>query len=249
MSDPTDIDPPADDPRALAGELALRVLPPEEERAARAREVAEPAFAAEVDAWNEHLAGFADGIAPVEPSAAVWPRVEAGIAPDLATSAANDNGRTAFWRAWAIGSTGLLAASLAAVALLIVRPESAPVVQAPPAAVGVTRVATLAPPAGGAPVIALAYDTATGNLFVIPTGPMNANGVPHLWLVKPNNGGVQLIGAIDGSTATRHTLTSVLADTAGQAVAVAISIEPPGHTPADDKPDGPVVASGALTQL
>ncbi len=236
-------DPTSDDPKALAGELALRVLPQDEEARARAREASDPAFAAEVEAWNEHLAAFADEIRPVQPSPAVWPRVEAGIAP-----AANDN-RAGFWRSWAVGSTGLLAASLVAVAVLVARPAPAPIVQAPPPVVGVTRVATLASPDGGPPVIALAYDTATGNLFVIPTGPMNAAGVPHLWLVKPDGAGVQLIGAIDGSTATKQTLGSVLADAAGQATAVAISIEAPGHTPAADKPDGPVVASGALTAL
>lgn len=237
-------DPTAEDDRALAGELSLRILPEAEERAARAREASDPAFAAEVEAWNEHLAAFADEIRPVEPSPAVWPRVETAIAP-----AANDNARVGFWRAWAVGSTGLLAASLVAVAVLVARPAPTPIVQAPPAVAGVTRVATLAAPDGGPAMIALAYDTATGNLFVIPTGPMDADGVPHLWLVKANEAGVQLIGAIDGSTASRHSLDSVLADAAGQAVAVAISIEAPGHTPAADKPDGPVVASGALTPL
>lgn len=236
-------DPTAEDDRALAGELSLRILPEAEERAARAREASDPAFAAEVEVWNEHLAAFADEIRPVEPSPTVWPRVETAISP------ANDNARVGFWRAWAVGSTGLLAASLVAVAVLVARPAPTPVVAPPPAVAGVTRVATLAAPEGGPAVIALAYDTATGNLFIIPTGRMDADGVPHLWLVKPDEAGVQLIGAIDGSAASKHSLNAVLADAAGEAVAVAISIEAPGHTPAADKPDGPVVASGALTPL
>lgn len=237
-------DPINDDDKALAGELSLRVLPDAEERAARAREASDPAFAAEVEAWNEHLAAFAEEIRPVEPSPTVWPRVETAISP-----VANDNNRVGFWRAWAVGSTGLLAASLVAVAVLVARPAPTPIVPSPTVAAGVTRVATLAAPEGGPAMVALAYDTATGNLFIIPTGPMDADGVPHLWLVKPNEAGVQLIGAVDGSVASKHSLNSVLADAAGQAVAVAISIEAPGHTPAADKPDGPVVASGALTPL
>ena len=58
-------DSPSDpaEPVALAGELALRVLSPAEEAQARARAVADPAFAAEVDAWNEDLAGLAEEIA------------------------------------------------------------------------------------------------------------------------------------------------------------------------------------------
>ena len=241
MTDPI---PPEDEDRALAGELALRVLPEADERAARARAASDPAFAAEVETWNEHLAGFIADIPSVQPSARVWPRVEAAIAP----TAANDN-RAGFWKMWALGSTGLLAASLAAVAILIARPTPAPVIQ-PAAPAGVTRVATLAMTDGGTPVVALAYDTATGRLFIAPMGRMPADAaVPHLWLVKPDDAGVQLIGAIDGSTASQHQLDAVLASTAGQAVAVAISMEAPGHTPAADKPDGPVVAAGELTAL
>ena len=117
MTDPTDTD-GMDENEALAGELALRVLSPGEEAAARAREAADPAFAVEVETWNERLAGMADEIAPVTPSPYVWPRVEAGLPP----VAANDNRRLAFWRTWAMGSTGLLAASLVAVVVLLAQP-------------------------------------------------------------------------------------------------------------------------------
>ena len=244
MTDPTSDDPGPDDARALAGELVLRVLPQNEERQARVREASDPAFAAEVEVWNEHLAAFADDIGPVQPSSGVWPRIEAGIMP-----VANDNNRTGFWRAWAIGSTGLLAASLVAVALLVARPAPAPIVQTTPEG-GVTRVATISMTDGGAPVVTLAYDTLTGTLFIAPTTAMQSGtAVPHLWLVKPDEGGVQLVGAIDGSAASRHQLTDGLANEAGQAVAVAISLEPVGTTPAADAPGGPVVATGDLQAL
>ena len=242
MTDPTDID-GMDDDLALAGELALRVLSPAEEAAARAREAADPAFAAHVDAWNERLGGLADGIAPVEPSPWVWPRVEAGLAPP---AAANDNS-IVFWRRWAIGSTGLLAASVAAVIVLLAQPAPAPVATptAPPA---VIRVATLTLESGAA-AMTLAYDSATGELYLAPTTEMAGDTrVPHLWLVMPE-GGVQLVGAIDGSTTSRHSLGQALFGPAGQANAVAVSMEAPGHTPAPNKPDGPVVASGELQRL
>ncbi len=240
MTDPTDM--PLDDDQALAGELALRVLSPAEEAAARAREAAEPAFAAHVAAWNDQLAGLADDIAPVQPSPWVWPRVEAGLAPP---AAANDNG-VVFWRRWAIGSTGLLAASLAAVAMLMAQPAPAPV--APAAPVAVTRVATLTLE-NGAAAMTLAYDPGTGELYLAPTEAMAGDArVPHLWLVMPE-GGVQLVGAIDGAATSRHSLGRALSGPAGQANAVAVSMEAPGHTPAPNKPDGPVVASGELQRL
>lgn len=245
MTDPTDSG-GMDENQALAGELALRVLSPAEEAAARAREAAEPAFAAHVEAWNERLAGLADGVAPVAPSPWVWPRIEAGLE---APSAANDNGRIVFWRRWAIGSTGLLAASLAAVVVLLAQPGRGPAPTAPSAPPpAVTRVATLTLE-NGAAAMTLAYDPATGELYLAPTSEMAKDArVPHLWLVMPQ-GGVQLVGAIDGSATSRHNLGQALSGAAGQANAVAVSMEAPGHTPAPNRPDGPVVASGELQRL
>lgn len=229
---------------ALAGELALRVLSPEEEAAARQREATDPAFSADVQAWNTHLATLADWIAPVEPSSGVWARISAAIG-----GAANDNERLVFWRRWAVGSTGLLAASLAAVAVMLAQPASEPPVPQPAAPTGVTRVATLSVE-GGEGVVTLVYDTGTGRLLIAPTAPIEAGArVPHLWLVLPNDGGVRLIGAVDGSQASRLNLSQAVTAAAGTATAVAISMEAPGHTPALNKPDGPVVASGELQQL
>lgn len=244
MSDPTDIDGLPED-EALAGELALRVLSPEEEAEARAREAADPRFAAEVDVWNERLAGLAETVAPVQPSPYVWPRVEAGLTPP---TAANDNRKLVFWRAWAVGSTGLLAASLAAVVVLLAQPDPATPVPAQAAPATVTRVATLTLETGAA-AMTIAYDSATGELYLAPTDAMAGDTrVPHLWLVMPE-GGVQLVGAIDGTSTSRHNLGAALSGTAGKASAVAVSMEAPGHTPAADKPDGPVVAQGELQRL
>lgn len=241
----TDVDP--DTPDILAGELALRVLSPTDEAAARAREARDPAFAAHVDAWNERLAAFADELTPVEPSPQVWPRIEAGTV----ARAANDNDRVTFWRRWAVGSTGLLAASVAALAIMASQPEPTPI--APPAPVapaGVVKVATLKLSNGDAPAMTLVYDAASGNLYIAPTDKMAGDErVPHLWLVMPGEGGVQLVGAIDGSETSRKNLSGVMPGMAGQAVAVAVSMEAPGHTPGAHKPDGPVVASGEMQIL
>ncbi len=241
MTDPTDVG-GMDEDQALAGELALRVLSPEDEAAARAREATDPAFAAHVEAWNERLGGLVEGIVSVEPSPWVWPRVEAGLTPP----AANDNS-VVFWRRWAIGSTGLLAASVAAVVMLLAQPAPAPIAPAAPAP-AVIRVATLTLESGAA-AMTLAYDATSGELYLAPTNEMAGDTrVPHLWLVMPE-GGVQLVGAIDGSTTSRHNLGQALFGPAGHANAVAVSMEAPGHTPAPDKPDGPVVAQGALQRL
>ncbi|MFJ6024768.1 anti-sigma factor domain-containing protein [Brevundimonas sp. NPDC092305] len=226
-----------------AGELALRVLSPAEEAAARARVEVDAAFARDVDIWNDRIASFADEIAPVAPSPGLWPRIERA----LGGSAANDNGQVTFWRRWAVGSTALLAASLAAVVMLATRDVSTPV--ATPPGPELVRVATLTLQQGGEPAMTLVYDPNTRNLYLSPTEAMAGDErVPHLWLVAPE-GGVQLVGAIDGSEASRHHLAAIFTAPAGRAQAVAVSMEAPGHTPAADRPDGPVVATGALEQL
>ncbi|HAJ04202.1 MULTISPECIES: anti-sigma factor domain-containing protein [unclassified Brevundimonas] len=232
-----------DDRIARAGEYALRVLSPAEEAAAHAEAARDPVFGAEVDRWNDQLSHMADGIAPVQPSASLWPRILAATG-----GAANDNAVT-FWRRWAIGSTGLLAASLAAVAIMIATPAPAPDPATTPVAGSITRVATLKLD-NGVTALTLAYDSATGELYLAPTREMEGDTrIPHLWLVLPNEGGVQLVGAIDGHDTSRHNLEGVIVGQATEAIAVAVSMEEPGHTPNPDRPDGPVVAEGEFQPL
>lgn len=244
---------PEDEKDALAAELALRVLPPADEAEARAEAERDPDLGARVDAWNARLATLADETRPVEPSPAVWPRVEAAL-PATAGAAplavgANDNERIAFWRRWAVGSTGLLAASLIAVVVLLARPEPVtPVAPAPTA--GPVALATLTVADGGA-VMTLAYDNDTGTLYLAPTQRLAGDRrVPHLWLMRPDQS-VQLVGAVRADGNSRHSLKGTpLSELAGQgAIAVAVSMEAPGHTPAANKPDGEVIASGALQRL
>lgn len=236
--------PPSDQDDALAAELSLRVLPAAEEAAARARAAADDGFARRVEAWDERLARLADEIAPVDPAIDAWNRITA------ATAAANDDEpRVRFWRRWAVASTALLAASLVAVIGLAVQRASAPApVPAPVEAGGLTRVATLTLEDGGV-AMTLVYDPSTGELYLAPTDKMEGDPrVPHLWLLMPE-GGVRLVGAIDGTATSRHHLSGALSAMAGQAAQVAVSMEQPGHTPGLTAPDGPVIASGSLQQL
>ncbi|MBX9574280.1 MAG: anti-sigma factor [Caulobacteraceae bacterium] len=240
MTDPRPAPEETDD--ALAAELSLRVLSDAEEARARARAAADPDFARRVEGWDERFGRFADEIQPVAPPISAWARVDAATTP-----AANDDEiRVRFWRRWAVGATGLLAASLVAVAVLAVRPE--PPASAPSVAAPLTRVATLTLE-DGAVAMTLVYDPATGELYLAPTDKMEGDArVPHLWLLMPE-GGVQLVGAIDGAATSRHTLSGALSAMAGQAAQVAVSMEQPGHTPSADAPDGPVVATGSLQRL
>lgn len=230
----------------LAAELALRVLDREAEAAARARQAADPEFAAEVEAWNVRFGGLFDDVAPVQPSTSVWPRIEAGIA-----APANDNRRLVFWRRWALASTGLLAASVAAFAVMLARPDTVvPPPAAPPSAQApeIARIATLSTPEGEA-FATVVYDSATETLYLAPLRSAQQDArVPHLWLMLPD-GGVQLVGAIDGRQPSRQLIAPGLSAQIGQVAQLAISMEAPGHAPAPNKPDGLVVASGDIRTL
>lgn len=110
--------PPEDD--ALAGELALRLLDDAELAQARARETADPAFAAAVADWDARLMPWLDAIAPVTPDPNLWERIASVLAQGRAALAdpVPDGNVVALrrkvrnWRAATAGLTAL-AASLA----------------------------------------------------------------------------------------------------------------------------------------
>jgi anti-sigma-K factor RskA len=223
-----------------AAEYVLGVLDAAGRAAAEARMARDRAFAEDVARWTERLGPLAEGAPEAPPPPELWERIEASITPGAAASrpaAANDNAAgVRFWRRLALGASTAAAASVAAVVLLLARPDPA-----------VVQVATLATPQGEATVM-LAFNPRTRALLVTPgAGLRTGRAVPHLWLMEPG-GGVRLVGAIDPEEAATHSLPEDLALRARSAEGAAVSLEPPGRTPAA-APAGPVVASGRFTRL
>lgn len=219
---------------ALAAEHALGVLDAAGRREAEERMARDAAFAAEVRAWTERLSPLADEAVDTPPPAGLWGRIVRGL--DEPARPANDNAvRT--WRRLALGASGLAAASLAAVVLLLARPPDRPGAQ----------VAALSTE-GGATALVVAFDARTGALLVTPGPGLRAAGhTPHLWLVDPE-GKVQLVGAVDAAKAATHNLPAALSRRTDAARGLALSLEPAGHKPID-APGGPVVARGDFTEL
>ena len=236
-ADPT---PPGDDPDVAAAELALGLLEGDDRAAALRRQLADPAFAREVEQWRDHFALLFAETAAVEPGAALAPRVEQQL--DSATAPRPVANRIVeFWRPLAVMSS-LAAASLAAV--LVMRVDPTPVVIAPPTPQA-QLVAALAPAEKGAPV-ALYYDAAQ-QLVRMPA-PMDipAGHSAQLWAIKGDKPPVPL-GLF------RVVGTTIIADAKSAAALepgtiLAISIEPVGGSPTG-APTGPVVASGALSRV
>lgn len=249
MSEPDDIygDAPAD----AAAERSLRLNTGEADAALAARAEADAGFRAEIDAWDERLAPLYDEIEPVEPPLAVWPRVADSIRP----RAVNDNMAARFWRGWAMASTGLLAASLAGLVVLIANPRierhyvDRPVPAQTPDFQPVSVATLMSATDPDMPIATITYDPQTGTLYVSPTMQMTpeAGQVPTLWLMMPE-GEVMRVGGVDPSHPRTHSVPMAMRSMAADAPALAVSLEP-ADNPNSPAPLGPMIASGEVARL
>jgi anti-sigma-K factor RskA len=231
---------------ALAAEHALGVLGGRERDAAEARMATDAGFAAHVEAWRERLAPLYDGIAPIQPSADVWSRIERQIP-------VNDNvasERVTFWKRATGGSLSLAAASLALAAFL--GTQAPKVVEVPAAAPqGQLLAASLMSQQGGArPLFVASYDPDRKALIVTSLLPEGADRdkAHELWLIagqdKPKS-----LGLLENAKAKVIPLDPELLAKMAEGSALAVSLEPPGGSPSPDGPTGDVISVGKLEKL
>lgn len=229
----------------LAADYALGTLSQPERLRAERRVRQDAAFAADVADWNERLAPLADAVPAHAPPAALWLAIErelprpaaAAPAASLATHAGASVSR--FWRWLALGSTGLLAASLALLAVLTTRPGPAPAMMA--------SVATQ----NGAALLTAFFDPASGHAMLVPAAMAMPDGrVPELWIIPEGKAPISL-GLLDPSKPLRLEMRRP-GMPAGMmrpgAATLAISAEPSGGSPTG-QPTGPVLGTGALRSI
>ena len=196
-------------------------------------------------AWRDRLMPLAATVAPVEPSAALWARIETrihGASATLhalpATQAAESWWRQlAFWR----GLSGLATAAALAFAVLL----AAPGPSQPPVIV-VLSAAT--PPAGAdagavVPASFVASISADGRAMVtrpLVNVALQPGRALELWAL-PASGAPRSLGLIAADKATLVQRGKVLDGT----TALAVSLEPPGGSPTG-APTGPVLYVGKL---
>jgi anti-sigma-K factor RskA len=218
------------DDQSLAAELALGLLDGQERATALERLLAEPAFAAEVAWWRQHLDTLLDDYAPAD--APPGPVAVDAVPPPEAPAVR--------WP-WVAGGAagGALAASLAAMTIAVPPPAPVPTVAAAPPPL----VAVLVPSDGqaGQPVAAV-IDRRTGTLRFTATIAVPDGRVAELWRIGADKR-PRAIGVLtDGERpALRLSATSL----PGQTETLAISIEPIGGSPTG-QPTGPVIATGSL---
>ena len=254
---------PAD---TLAAELALGVLEAEAHAAAEARAAVDPAFAAEAAAWSARLHPLSEEAAPIEPGPELWERIEAVLwpaalapvpqpvapepsAPD--TPAASGGAaevvelaprrQLRHWRRMAGLATGLAAACVVALVMVLARHPVAP---AP------LLTARLEPPAGvavlvGAPLYTAVVDRGRRTVVLTAVGPGPVDPrARELWLIK-KPGAPTPLGVIARDKPLRLPESASAAVDAGAVLAV--SLEPPGGSPTG-APTGPVIATGVLAR-
>jgi anti-sigma-K factor RskA len=239
MTDPR-TDP--DDDGLLAAELALRLLEGDALREARARESAEPAFAAAVDAWHERLAGLLTEVVPVEPDPAMWSRVSGALAlHDPRNNVVQMKRSIRFWRASAAAATALAASLLLFVGLRPVSEAPSVVPAAEPRRVLIAAIDG----AGVPPLAVISVDPGDNSLIVTPAALSPVPGHSHeLWIV-PKAGDPRSLGLLRPGPAMRIVLADDLARLLERGSTLAISAEDEGGS-RTGLPKGPIVATGTL---
>jgi anti-sigma-K factor RskA len=239
---------------ALAMDHALGGGSRAERKAAELRMLSDPEFRAAVERWQLLLAPLDDVTPGIAPPPSVWAGIAAEIepqprrvAPQPAVTRPEESGgwwnSVGLWRGLAFGGPVLAAV---AVAILVQPGAVAPAVPATVAG-GPALVATLAD-ADGKPLIAAAYDPASGQVRFAPVaGSEQATGgkVPELWVIEGKNP-PRSLGVIDIASGRSQAIPRDRLAGLKPGAVLAISIEPMGGSPTG-APTGPVIATGKLS--
>jgi anti-sigma-K factor RskA len=229
---------------AFAAEHALGVLTSNERRQAEMRMAAEPAFAAEVEAWRERLAPMAEAAEAIPAPHDLWLRIERSLG-------ANDNTAVVrglrFWRGATAGSLTLAAASIAAAVMLGNRP---PVTLAPPPPGQLLNASLVSQSGAPVPLFVAAYDPVRKALIVtsLVTAGNDPAHVHELWVI-PADGKPRPLGLLEPGKTKAMPMPESLLPSLAAGSALAVSLEPPGGSPKVDVPTGPITAVGKLAKI
>jgi anti-sigma-K factor RskA len=237
-------EPPVPEDRGLlAAEYVLGLLEGDERVAAAALAERDPAFAAEVDAWEARFAAFYAEVAPVVPDRDLWPL----IAARLPREPANDTAPSVL--PWKI-ATGLFGSIAAALALVLVTQPAPPVpapMPQPTAAPAPSDILVAQLVAGdGASMLAAAVDPMAGvriNATAIPAGA----GEPELWVI-PEGGAPVSVGQIARTGEFTIRLTPEQQQLMRDGATLALTLEPADGAP-HAAPTGAILGTARITRL
>ena len=208
----------------LAAEYVLGVLTEADMRLAEARRATDPAFAADLDFWQQRLSPLATLVPPVQPPASLWPRL--ALAAGIGAKAGR---RPLLWQ----GATAVSLLVAAGLALALFLP---PVAQT-------SRLAAALGPINN-PARFLVDARPDGSLAVTDLGKPSAPAGRdyQLWALPAGATAPVSLGVLPPGP---HTLPPGHSAAGEQLL---VSEEPAGGSPTG-APTGPVVFGGTLTPL
>ncbi len=222
-----------DEHDVLAMEYALGVLEGAERAQFEARVKNDLPLAARLRHWEEHFAGFADEIAPVQPPKRIQSAIEKNLFAETAVTKPSLWNSLRFWRGLAVASF----AGVIAIGTWNLRPDPSPSPQ---------LVAQVAGAQDQLRLVAL-YDQDKGELRLNRvTGSAATGRSLELWLIAGQDAPVSL-GVLPETSANSVRVPEALREKFKDGV-LAISDEPQGGS-TTGAPTGAVLATGQLTAI
>jgi anti-sigma-K factor RskA len=233
-------DSPTPEPDMTAAEYALGVLDGEERRAAAARMATDPAFAAQVLAWEDRLGPLAAEVSPSTPSPQVWTRIAAalGTAPGVWNN-------VVFWRGATVAGIAAAAASLVIVTGPVTHPPP-PVINTQQTLLPVQVAKLTGKPDQPAAVVAT-LDPNSHELVLTPVSlKVTDKQSAELWVIPDGQAPISL-GVMDTSKPYRVPIPMQMNGEGRTTATLAVTAEQLGGSP-DKKPHGPIIAAGKFSQ-
>jgi len=219
---------------ALAGEYVLGVLEPAQQREVQAALASNATLRDAVAFWEEQLHPLSSLAAPVDPPADLWNKIEARLDQTPQAGVARWWNQPAPWR-WATGGFAAVAAALLLYIALggsPAAPNYVVMLHSPQQQDQTSFVATVG------------RDGLTIRTVAAARPP--AGRAYELWAIAPGASTPQAIGVIPENGVLR---VASLPPDVRLGATLAISVEPPGGSPDQHKPSGPVVFVGAVESL
>jgi anti-sigma-K factor RskA len=225
MNDREDID-------GLAAEYVLGTLDASERTAVAARRQREGDLDAAIGAWERRLSPLTDAIAPLEPPAGLFSRIEARLAgAGGAGQIIELERRVRRWRNLAAAASAVAACLLVAIG---VREVARP--QVPSSYVAVFQKDDVSP------AFLLSVDLATRTLSIRMVAAERQPGKSYqLWIATEQSGGVpQSLGLIEDRGDITRTVLTAYDPSVVQKATFGVSLEPAGGSPTG-RPTGPAL--------
>ena len=228
----------------LAAEYALGTLRGGARRRFESLLAAHPMLRQALREWQARLMPLSGAVQPVQPSPAVWQRVEQRLFGDSADMSSAPPRR--WWQRLGLwqGAAGLAAVAAIGLGLLLSQPQPTQ----PPIVIVMAANPQAGAGAGTGSIPAaasfVASVSADGRALVLkPIGTITLDAsrqALELWAV-PSRGAPRSLGLVSPQQATTVLRAHLLQDTA----AFAVSMEPPGGSPTG-APTGPILSLGKL---